>query len=417
MQRRSLWLIISILGCVALVTLTCLGGLLALATLFSGLDSLAATQTLQMVGMLALGPILGIPLVLQGWAGWRGRPSRPFDPSRAWWLWPVLVVLVVLGAVISLLPLVSALLLPPIHVLVMSLLPLLVLWLVGRASRGRAGSWRDVIAGMAGGGFLGMTLALIGEGLIVLLIIIVATAVVMMTPGAPERIAELAARIQDPNWAANMENLLPLLLSPTVVLSALGVFSIPVPLIEEAVKTLASGIAGRWLRPAPARAFLWGVAGGAGFALAENLFNGAIGGVSGWAPGAISRLGATVKQCITGGLVGWGWGQLWTARRPLRLLGCYAAAVAIHALWNASAVGAAFLGVSMMAHEGESAWAAFTLLGTLALVGLLALLTAAFIAVLILVGRRLAARVERLQEQSSALEQTALLEPSEAPSP
>ena len=41
-------------------------------------------------------------------------------------------------------------------------------------------------------------------------------------------------------------------------------------------------------RPGPARALLWGVAGGAGFALAENLFNGALGGTEGWAPGAVA---------------------------------------------------------------------------------------------------------------------------------
>jgi hypothetical protein len=414
MHRRALWLIIGILGCVTLVTLTCLGGLLALATLLSGPGSLTATQTLPMAGMLLLGPILGIPLVLQGWAGWRGRPSRPFNPPRAWWLWLALVVLVALGAAISLLPLAPALLLPPIHVLVMALLPLLMLWLVGRASRGRAGSWRDVVAGMAGGGFLGMTVALIGEGLVILAAIIVLTVVVMMTPGAPERINELATRMQDPAWATDIQNLLPLLLSPAVVLSALGVFSIPVPLIEEAVKTLATGIAGRWIRPTPVRAFLWGVAGGAGFALAENLFNGAIGGVEGWAPGALSRFGATALHCFTGGLVGWGWGQLWTARRPLRLLGCYAVAVAIHALWNAGAVGAAFLGVSLMAHEGEIAQAAFTLLGTLALMGLLALLTVAFVAALILAARRLTAQAERLQGQAPTLEEPPVPEASEA---
>lgn len=411
MRRRTLWLVMAILGCVALVTLACLGGLLTLAMFIPVPDSLSPAQTLPLAGMLALGPVLGIPLVLQGWAGWRGRPSRPFALPRAGWLWLVLAVLLGLGAAISMLSLAPALLLPPIHVLVMALLPLLVLWWVGRALRGKGGSWRDVIAGMAGGGFLGMTVALIGEGLIVFVVIIVATIVIMVTPGAPERLDELATHMRDPAWAADIQNLLPLLLSPAVILSALGVFSIPVPLLEEGVKTLATGIAGRWLRPTPARAFLWGVAGGAGFALAENLFNGALGGVEGWLPGTVSRFGATVMHCFTGGLVGWGWGQLWTARRPWRLLGCYAVAVLVHAVWNAAAVGAVFLGVSLLAHQGEISQVLLPLLGVLAILGLLVLLTAAFIAALILAGRRLAAQAEQTERASALL--VPISEPSE----
>ncbi len=413
MQRHTLWLVIGILGCVAFVTLTCLGGLIALMTLFSGPRSLTATQTLPMVSAVVVGPVLGIPLIVQGWAGWRGRPSRPFAPSRAWWLGLLLLtVLLALGAVVSLRSLAPALLLPPIHVLAMALLPVLVLWLVGRALRGRGGSWRDVIAGMAGGGFLGTTAALIGEGLIVFAVIIIVTIIVMVTPGGPERIQELASRMQDQDWTADAQNLLPVLLSPAVVLSVLGILSIPVPLIEEGVKTLATGVAGRWVRPTPARAFLWGVAGGAGFALAENLFNGALGGVEGWLPGAISRLGATVMHCFTGGLVGWGWGQLWTARRPWRLLGCYVAAVLVHAVWNASAVGAAFLGVALMAQKGGVLQVTFMLLGTLTLLGLLVLLTLVFLAALIVAGRRLAARAERAQEQAPMVTAPGL---SEAP--
>lgn len=394
-QHRTLWLVIGILGCVALVTLTCLGGLMALAVFFARPRSLTATETMQMLSVVVLGPVLGIPLIVQSWAGWRGRPSRPFVPPRAGW--PgliVLLVLLALGAVVSLRSPAPALLLPPIHVLVMSLLPLLVLWPVGRALRGTGGSSRDVIAGMAGGGFLGMTAALIGEGVVILAVVIIVTIIVMATPGGPERIQELAERVQEADWPADAQNLLPLLLSPAVVLSLLGVFSIPVPLIEEAVKTLATGIAGRWARPTPARAFLWGVASGAGFALAENLFNGALGGAERWLPGAIARFGTTVMHCATGGLVGWGWGQLWTARRPWRLPGCYAAAVLVHAAWNAFAVGAGLLDIGVMAHAGKFPLT-YLLLGMLALLVLFT--TASFVALLV-AGRRLAAQTEQAQE-------------------
>ncbi len=413
MQHRTFWLVIGILGCVALAALICLGGLLALAAFLSGPGSLTATQTLTMAGALALGPILGLPLVLQALAGWRGQPARPFELPHAWWLWLALVMLTALGTAVSWFSLAPAILLPFIHVLVMALLPLLVLWMVGQALRGKAGSWRDVITGMAGGGFVGMVVALIGEGLVVLVIVILVTVIVMATPGAPERVSELASKMRDPAWAANIENWLPWLLSPAVMLSALGVFSIPVPLIEEVAKTLAVGIAGYWIRPTPARAFLWGVAGGAGFALAENLLNGALGGVEGWTPGVISRFGATLLHCFTGGLVGWGWGQLWTARRPLRLVGCYAIAVLVHAVWNAAAVGMMLLGASLITHAGEFTQTTLTLFGILAVMGLLALLTAAFMAVLILTGRRLAAQAEQIA-RASVLETASVPTPFEA---
>jgi hypothetical protein len=178
----------------------------------------------------------------------------------------------------------------------------------------------------------------------------------------------------------------------------LVLFTIPIPLIEEIFKTLAAGVAARWARPDPARALLWGVAGGAGFALAENLFNGALGGTEGWAPGAVARIGATAMHCFTSGLVGWGWGQLWTERRPLRLLGAYAAAVFIHGVWNAAAMGTVLLSVGALAHEGDELWRASAGLGTLMLLGLLAVLTVVFLLALTTVGQRLAAGSGHLQE-------------------
>jgi RsiW-degrading membrane proteinase PrsW (M82 family) len=179
-------------------------------------------------------------------------------------------------------------------------------------------------------------------------------------------------------------------LSPASALFLLGVFSVPMPLIEEACKTLASGLVGRWVRPHAGRAYLWGVAGGVGFALVENLFSGALGGTEDWAVGAMARLGTTAMHCLTGGLVGWGWGQLWTARRPLRLLWAYAGSVAIHGMWNSAAAGAAFLGIGALEHKGDVLWQALVGLGTSALLALLGTLSLMSVVVLPLVGRRLA---------------------------
>jgi len=396
MQRRTLWLIVGIAGG-ALGMLGLGGGLLALALTVVGGSTLTAAESLPLAGIMAFGLVLGIPLALHGWAGWQERPSRLFNPSHVGWLWLLLVLLIGLGTAVSALSLTPVLLLPPIHVLTMALPPLIILCLVGQALRGLGGSWREVIASMASGGSLGMGASFVSEVLIGFALVVIATVVTLITPGGVERIMALAENLEDPTWQEDLTNLFELLLSPTVAISLLGVFSIPVPLVEEIFKTLVTGVVARWVRPHPARAFLWGVASGAGFALVENLFNGALGGAEGWGVGVISRFGATVMHCVTGGLVGWGWGQLWTARRPLRLLGSYVAAVTVHGLWNTAAVGAVLLsaGAWVHVHKGNELWLAPMGLGLLMLVGTLSLLTVAFLIALPFVGRRLASEVER----------------------
>jgi RsiW-degrading membrane proteinase PrsW (M82 family) len=399
MRHRAVWLIAGIAGGI-LVLLGCAGGLLALAVILAGGEALSVAQSLPVAGMMALGLGLGVPLVLHGWAGWQMRSSRPFRPSRVWWMWLALLALIGLGTAVSLLSLSPALLLPPIHVLVMAFPPLIVLWLVGRAVQEEGISWREVVATVAGGGYLGVGLSLVGEGLIAFALAVVATIVVLIMPDGAERIATLVSNLQDPAWLVDLDNLLPFLLSPAVAISVLGMFCIPVPLIEEIVKTLAVGVAARWARPHPARAFLWGVASGAGFALTENLFNGALGGAEGWTLGVVARLGATVMHCLTGGMVGWGWGQLWTGRRPLRLLVSFVAAVLVHSLWNAATVGLMLLSADALTHAGDEVRLALTNLGMLVFIGLLGVLALVFFFAMPLIGRRLAAAETEWATQS-----------------
>lgn len=388
MRRSAPWLIIAIAS-LLLSTLTCGGGLLTLIAFLVGGPAPTAAETLPLAGLMALSLMLGVPLMWHGWAGWRDRPSRAFVPPLAGLLWLLLAVLIGMGTVVGVRSLSPAWLLPPIHVLAMALPPLIMLWIVGGALRGMGGSWREVVAAVAGGGSVGFGAALISEILIAIALVAIVTVGALMVPGGAERIESLVENLQDPAWQQDLTNLFDLLLSPLAVVSALVLFSILAPLIEEAFKTLVAGVAGRWMRPHPARAFLWGVAGGAGFALVENLLSGALGGVEGWAVGAASRFCATVMHCLTGGLVGWGWGQFWTARKPLRLLGSYAAAVTIHGAWNTLAVGAGFLSASAMAHEGNTLALTFVGFGMLAIVTLLGSLTMAFIAALLIAGRKL----------------------------
>ena len=361
--------------------------MLALSFIIGG--GLTASETLPIAGGTALGIILGIPLALQGWAGWRGRPALPFQPKRSGWLWLALAAVYGLGTLISSLSLAPAVLLPPVHVLAMALPPLLVLRMVGYGLQGRNGSRREVWAGATSGGTLAIGGAVLSEVLVAFILVFVAVLVALTIFGGSDEVMALTEKLQDPFWLADQDNLLNLLLSPPVALSLLGLFSIPVPLIEELLKTLVGGIAARWVRPSPARAFLWGVASGAGFALAENLLNGALGGVDGWALGALARFGATVMHCFTGGIVGWGWGEFWRARRLWRLLGSYFAAVTIHGVWNAAGVGVALMGVSALMNGGKTS-SVLMEISSITLVGMLGGLTLMFLLALIRAGRRLA---------------------------
>ncbi len=403
MQRRTLWLIVGIVGG-CLVLLGCGGGLLASAFVFLSGDTLTAIETLPIAGMVGWGLGFGIPLMLHGWAAWQARPSQPFTPARIWPMWLAWILLLGLGTAINSLSLVPTWLFSPVHVVTMSLPPLIILWLVGRALGQAGGSWREVIASVTSGGTIGFLGALVSEGTGVLALIIALVVVILMTPGGEDQVVALANNLQDPTWLSDMTNLVKLLLSPPIAIAAFGLLTIPVPIIEEALKTLATGVVGRWVRPHPARAFLWGVAGGAGFALAENIFNGALGSAEGWAIGALARFGATMMHCTTSGLLGWGWGQLWTKRRPLRLLGSFIVAVIIHGTWNAITVGAVFLSANALIHEGNDMWTAIAGLGMSIILGILALLTVTFVFVLPRIGRKLAADTKQLQTETAGLE-------------
>jgi hypothetical protein len=390
MRRRTLWLLSAIAG-VGLVLLGCGGGLLALIWILAGESAPTSSETLSIAGVVGWGLGFGAPLILHGWAGWRAQPSRPFRPSRGWLLWLAWMLLVGLGAAVSLVSWAPALLLPLIHVLTMSLPSFILLWSVGGALGGKGSSWREVVVTMVSGGSLGLGFSLVGEALVGLGLVVVMIVLALLIPGGEQRVLALADHLQNPAWLMDLNNLAELLLSPMVAISLFGLLSVPVPLIEEVFKTVTAGLAARWVRPTVARGFLWGVAGGAGFALAENLFNGALGGAEGWAMGAVSRLGATVMHCATGGLVGWGWGQLWSRRRPWRLIGSYVAAVMVHGIWNGITVVTALVSTAVFVNRAGGPWLILANIGMFVLLGFLAALTVLLLFLLPFVARRVAA--------------------------
>jgi hypothetical protein len=127
-------------------------------------------------------------------------------------------------------------------------------------------------------------------------------------------------------------------------------------------------------RPSQAHAYLWGVAGGAGFALVEGMLNTAT-GLDMWLPVVLLRAGATVLHCTTGGLVGLAWHAVLAERRWKRGFGLFGASIGIHGLWNALTVAMTFLPLYVSGNKPAANAQLWGGLGSLGLVGALALLS------------------------------------------
>ncbi len=315
----------------------------------TGLGGMALSQA---VAVGALGLVLGAILAVEGARWRRGIPAAPFHPRQAGWLWLAFAALLTVGTVASALdapPVLMALL----HAPTLLLLPALVLSLVGGGLRGRGGSWSDVRGGLLGGALLGTGTALVIEVALVVLLAVGLFALGLL-PQEWLRQAPQALTTGKIPFPTEVEDLLEVL-TPSLILVALVLVGGLVPLVEEVTKTLGVGLAGLWLRPSPARAFLLGVASGAGFALTENMLNSLFVGPT-WGPGILARLAATVMHCATGGLMGWGWGQWWSGRRPWRFLLAFGGAVMLHSLWNFCAAGLVLSGLMVLARAGHLIW-------------------------------------------------------------
>ncbi|MBN1179891.1 MAG: PrsW family intramembrane metalloprotease [Anaerolineae bacterium] len=326
--RRPLGLGVALLG-ITLVFSACLcGPLFLIGSLAEGLDEMLAQQ---IVGPFVLAVGFGGVLVWEGRRMWYGAPSARFAPRTTWPLWGAFGVLLVVGGLFFYVDQSPAFLLVAINTLTLGLLPLLMLGMVGRFVRHSDTTWRDVLGGLLGGATIGTGVSIVAEVSLAVLVALAAVGLGLL-PGGLEGLQSMIEQMQSTSLLLDPQAFAELL-TPGIVFVALAFIAIATPLVEEATKTLGIGVAGLWLRPSAARAFVLGVASGAGFALVENLLNGAM--ISSlWAPSVFSRLAATLMHCATGGLMGWGWGELWARRRPWRWLLAFMGAVGVHGLWN-----------------------------------------------------------------------------------
>jgi hypothetical protein len=287
------------------------------------------------------------------------------------------VVAVVVGHIILVTDFLVAftpLVFPPFHVLGVALPPIMVMAFVGQrlASAAVPVRWREVVLQTGSGAFLAILLAFGLEATFGLFTLFAVLLIVALTPNGTAWLQELTANLQDPSWIADPVNLSQVLLSPPIAIALVVIFLIIAPLGEELFKPLGVALMS-YRRPEAARAFLWGVAGGAGFAIAEGLFNAAI-ALESWSVVVLLRVGSTLMHCLGGGLMGLGWYYLLRRRRPWYTLGTYAASVGLHVLWNMGAIGIAAVSLGAMTSGTDEVSLALSGLGVLVLLVYLVLL-------------------------------------------
>lgn len=336
-------------GLSAAVVGVLIASLSTLAFLFQGQETLvgAVTSAFSIV-IVSVG--LGLAVAWQALQAMQGRPSRPFRPPRAGLLVVLFLLAVTAGQLILSLDLLPAASFPPFHVLAATLPPLFVLAVAGRALAGTS-CWRDIVLQLGSGALISVPLAFLVEAILLVALVVLAVFSVALRPGGEELLDHLSQLLQTASLLDDPEPMMSVLLSPAIIAGVTAVVAGAVPLIEEAVKALGVPLLA-YRRPGMSQALLWGLAGGAGFALVEGLLN-TMGGLQAWAPVVLVRVGATLLHCLTGALMGLAWYQGLRRRRWWRALGLYGGSVAIHSFWNVLSVGITFLSVGATAPDAS----------------------------------------------------------------
>ncbi len=211
-----------------------------------------------------------------------------------------------------------------------------VLWLVTYLVRPvqpvRAGRfWGAVNVGV----FFTTPLILLVEGLILGFIALAVVAFLSTRPEMMQALEDLSSRLLhsggDPEVILRIYR--PILRHPMVLFGVATIFTVIVPLVEEALKPLAV-----WLlagdRLTPADGFWLGGVCGAGFALVESSFSVLGADSTSWIALSVGRIGTTTLHITTAALMGGALAQAWHSRRYERLGWTYLLVVALHGLWN-----------------------------------------------------------------------------------
>ncbi len=288
-----------------------------------------------------VGFLLGLGLL---WGGWSAQQRLPSPQAYVRWGWVVCLLLIIVFAGVALLTpeeWQQRSIFAPLHLGLAALPAFLWLNLITLAAgRYRAVTFRELIVAI-GSGATSIAMALPVEIVGFVISAIGVAIVALLLPGGAAEINRMGALVEQ--WRlvppTDMQQILEAIASPIVLVMLFLVFVIIAPLVEEVGKTLVMSLMGFWHRPGLTQAFLWGAACGLGFAIIENVTNGAsgLGERWGWLGGMGMRAFATAMHMLTSGIIGLGWGFFWRKRRWMLPL-AYGIAMLFHALWNLNAV-------------------------------------------------------------------------------
>ena len=387
---RSILLLIFSVSAALLAISGAIGMLILMAvsenSLSEAVPSPLAT-TLTATSLIAIGLLL-LPM---GWLSFKRLQGHEFNSislsALRPWIWfalPAVWLLVLALATIFYIAPGAQWYIPVLHFLAIAIPIYLVIHIA--VNRIPLGSSHRVWSVLGCGVSLSPALAVIAEGIIILL---GAIAVSLYLMGQPDRMSEVERLVNQAQNAPDMDSMLlllgPLLKNPLTLLAALTLLSVFVPVIEESFKSLGVWLVANRLST-PAQGFALGVLSGAGFALAESLFASATADAS-WAVTLGMRAISGAMHMLAAGLVGWGIAYARLERRYLRLIGMTFLAMLLHGVWNAGAVFTIAGGAGVMLSMPD-----FDILGSIMMLagtGLLFLLMTVMFLALILINIRL----------------------------
>ncbi len=365
-----------------------LGVVLFLLQLLLSPGEITTDSVVVSAAAVVLGLGLGGALAWQGFHALGGRASQLFKLPPVALLGLLYILAVVIGQLLISFDFFPAVTFPLFHVAAATLPALIILAFAGRALTAVSLSRREIILQLSGGAFLATSVAFLAEIVFGLLILFTVFLITALTPGGLAFIETFTANLQDPAWVENPANLQEIILAPPILVTLVLVFVVLAPLVEEPAKLLGVALMS-YRRPSRAQIFVWGLAGGAGFALVENLFNTVL-ALDVWAMVMLLRVGGTAMHSLGTGLMALGWHNLRVTRRPWKLLGALGISFTIHALWNGAVIGMAGTSVLLVDNPGEATLTTVGLV-VLLMLGLLVILTVGLFITLALLTRRLRA--------------------------
>ena len=380
----SIGIIIAILGLA--------GGIIYIIQLVAA-DPTELSSAVGGAALLVVGVGLGGALAWHGRRAVRRESSDLLRLPAFWLLLLFYLPIIVVGQILISLDLWPALTFPLFHILAAAIPPLAILAFAASMFKATLPRWRDVTLQLASGIFLSTLIGFITEIVLGVLLFLAVALGAALRPAGLASLEQLAENLQDPFFIQNPDNVLSLIMSPPVLVTGAIIVVVLAPLIEELIKPLGVYLMS-YRRPSRAQVFLWGLASGAGFALAENLFN-TIAGLDVWAVVMVFRLGGTAMHCLGSCLVALGWRDFLVERHPWPLVRAYAISAATHSLWNLSAIGLAGLSMFTLGQSNETILA---LIGGIALllVVFLFVLSGAIVIALVVLTYRLRAGIDRI---------------------